>query len=181
MFKFLVNQELCCLFNILLIILSHKDSAPFEHVLKAFYFSVCSAVFMPHAGEKEASPSACSPACSTAVRNCAGLPGLLPDRRCSWRVSHQSLLGTNPEVVLETSSGAVSDGQRAVEVLEVVAPCCAAHGRVRQQGGTVPACGDTDGGCGRRAGRPQRAAPSVVTAFLLQYLALTAMLLLPLN
>jgi len=63
MFKFVVNQELCCLFNILLIILSQKDSAPFEHALKAFCFPVCSAISTSRTGEKEACPSACSPAC----------------------------------------------------------------------------------------------------------------------
>ena len=161
---------MCCLFNILLIILSQKDSAPFEQTLKAFHFPVCSAIFMPRAGEKGVCPSACKTA-TDCLRPGRLLPErLLPDRCCSWPVSHQSLLGTKGEVVLETSSGAVSDGQRAVEVPEAAAPCCAAHSRARQRGGTVPVCGDTDGGCRRRAGRPHRAAPSAVTAFLLQYL-----------
>lgn len=38
-FKFLVNQELCSLFNTLLIVLSRKDSAPFEHALNMFHSS----------------------------------------------------------------------------------------------------------------------------------------------
>lgn len=38
-FKFIVNQELCSLFNTLLIVLSHKDSAPFEHALNMFHSS----------------------------------------------------------------------------------------------------------------------------------------------
>lgn len=149
--KFLVNQDLCCFFNILLIILSQKDSAPFEHALKAFHFPARSATFTPRAGEQEVRSSARSPACSrpklrwaACGRAAAAGPGLLS--ACVTPVC----TGDEPSGCTGKPPGCCWRWRRAVEVPEAMSPCRAACGRVRWHS---PRVRWHEGGC-RRAGSP---------------------------
>lgn len=148
-FKFLVNQELCSLFNTLLIVLSHKGSAPFEHALNMFHSSAS----LYRTGGRMPTPQPTPGGGTAAAGNRRGPGEALP---CSGALPRTSPHWDGTEVALGTWP------------LLLGMACGGVGGGGDHSGVALSRLRGPEAGCEELA--PQ-AAPSAATGCLLRYLA----------